>query len=149
MNMPLKSGTVDLKAEDIVTALEALSEEQSLVASMSGRGATQAEIDFHEAYLSWIASWLRQFSDMAPGAVFFSEHDLLRLRGIFFNAFKARLARCYRNAVLSDDSVFVPMLRRLQQIEDFEARMLEPTPFSGEVIGFDGGFPSAPVSRFV
>lgn len=141
-----KSGTVEMKAVDIATAVEALLEEQSLCASISGRGASQSEIDHHEAYMGWIASWLRQFSAMAPGAVFFSEPDLLRLRGILFNSFKARFSRRYRKAVLSDDLAFMPMFHRLQQIEDLEARMLDPVPFSGEVIGFDRGFPS--VSRF-
>jgi hypothetical protein len=140
------SGFVDLNAADIAVALEALSEEQIVTTCRGGRGVSPSEIERADAHRRWLAAWVRQLSSMKPGRVFFSATDMSRLRGILFTSFKSALSRRYRCAVLSDDPALLGLMRRLCEIEDFEARMRAPEPYSA-VIGFDRGFPAGPASR--
>jgi hypothetical protein len=138
------SGFVELTASDIATAIEALEDERLVASCRSGPKQTE-----HEAsYARWIETWLRQLSAMRPGRVFFCDTDMNRLRGILFTCYKTKLSRRYRKAVLTDDPVSVTMVRCLCEIEKFEARMRDPEPFSGTVIGLDRGFAATRASRF-
>lgn len=131
------SGFVDVTSEDIATAIEALHEEQTLVSCRGRFQMTSDERARHDAFELWISAWIRQFSGMEPGRVHFARIDMHRLRGIIFAGFKARLARRYRMAAMSDDMAFIGKMKRMQAIEDFETRMWNPEPFSGSVICFE------------
>lgn len=142
------SGFVELTGSDIEIAIEALKEERILVSCRGGCRLSPAEMEYYSAYAGWVEAWLRQFTGMRPGRIFFSEVDMGRLRGILFTSYKTQLSRRYRRAVLTDDPVFLKMTGRLCEIEKFEARMRDPEPFSGSVIGFSRMFPSGRASNF-
>lgn len=135
------SGFVELTGSDIEMAIEALTDERLAASCRSGRGHSPAQSERDEAYANWVGAWLRQFSRMRPGRVFFSDTDMHRLRGILFSCFKTRLARRCRHAVLADDPACAKMVPRLCAIEKFEARMRDPVPSSRTVIGFDSVTP--------
>ncbi len=141
------SGFVELSASDIATAIEAIEEERILVSCRGGCRLSPAEMEYYSAYAGWVEAWLRQFTGMRPGRIFFSEIDMGRLRGILFTSYKTQLSRRYRKAVLTDDPVFLKMTGRLCEIEKFEERMRNPEPYSGTVIGFDRVLPAARASR--
>jgi hypothetical protein len=130
------SGFVELTGSDIEMAIEALTDERLAAECRSGRGSP-AQLEREEAYARWVGAWLRQFSRMRPGRVFFADADMHRLRGILFTCYKTQLSRRYRKAVLADDPVCAMMVPRLCAIEKFEVRMRNPEPSSGSVIGFD------------
>ncbi len=132
------SGFVELTGSDIEMAIEALTDERIVVSCRRGLS--------DEAYARWVGAWLRQFSRMRPGRVFFADTDMHRLRGILFTSYKTHLSRRYRNAVLADNPACLTMVERLCEIEKFEVRMRDPEPFSGTVIGFDSVLPVARAS---
>lgn len=131
------SGFVELSTCDIAMAMEALREEEMLAGSQGHGRMTDEEIAANDAFSLWIASWIRRFASMKPGRVHFSTGDMQRLRGILFTSYKLRFIRNYRAAVMSDNPAFMTMARRLQHMEELEARMWKPEPLAGSVICFE------------
>lgn len=141
------SGFVEISEADIEMAIEALREEQLLVAARCDFRMNEDERVRHDALELWIASWIRQFSDMDPGRVHFARKDMERLRGILFNGFKIRYARRYRFAVMSGDRRTAVMGPRLHDMEKFESRMWDPEPFAGSAICFERAVADRAVRR--
>lgn len=139
------SGFVELTGSDIEMAIEALTDERLAAECRSVRGAP-AHLEREKAYARWVETWLREFSRMMPGRVFFAAADMHRLWGILFTCYKRKLSWRYRQAVFADDPVCAKMAFRLGEIEKFEARMRNPEPFSGTVIGLDSMIPHSRAS---
>lgn len=139
------SGFVELTGSDIEMAIQALTNERLAAECRSGRGSAE-QLEREAAYARWVGTWLRQFSRMRPGRVFFAEADMHRLRGILFTCYKRQLSWRYRQAVFADDPSCANMAFRLGEIESFEERMRDPERSSGAVIGLDSVIPHSRAS---